>query len=510
MNKIVRIHEKMLDHLLQLRQANSSLYFVPRKINNKNRLENGYWFIGNEEYLMASFWHGTDSKEKVHNINFVVLNNNSSAISLSAQDSLEKAIFLEKVAKKIGGFKRSNSKNIWHKQYSGTDYLKNLDSFIRNVKPTIDDLIEKEHPEGIYLLNRKFFDHYGKRVVDLREKQIKFGAKNKVSRICWNTEKWKRPSGSQGKSTASESYEQIYGYGHEEWLFDKSKVVDGYHYAFLEPLRLISDKHTNESYNVSFFTINNLNKKYFVGEIRNVECITKEESRRVYEIYRKKSWIDNMKTDVERVGADWETFIAIKPETFLNIKFKFKDVHRPDELVEISEMDTNITTNRFKLLPQKSDVLLVVESDDDEDEGNRKNTKTRKRVFNSECEYDPYHDQMQNAIFDLLKHSKKYNYKKVAMEKGRVDIKAKTQEGIWHYFELKTDNPKLSIRQALGQIMEYAYYPGSERAKKLIIVADEEPDENTMEYLDYIRGKFDLPVTYRHFNLETHELSEDY
>jgi indole-3-glycerol phosphate synthase len=116
---------------------------------------------------------------------------------------------------------------------------------------------------------------------------------------------------------------------------------------------------------------------------------------------------------------------------------------------------------------------------------------------------------MQNAIFELLK-TDKYDYKKVFIEKDRVDIKAITRNGIWHYFELKTDNPKLSIRKAIGQIMEYAYYPDKEKADKLIIISDNKPNEKTIDYLNHIRTKFDLPVTYRSFNLETNELSDDY
>lgn len=66
---------------------------------------------------------------------------------------------------------------------------------------------------------------------------------NKISKICWNSEGWKFPSGSKGKSVVSESYETKYGFGHEEWLFDKSRMIDGYHYAFLQPLNLKTDKH---------------------------------------------------------------------------------------------------------------------------------------------------------------------------------------------------------------------------------------------------------------------------
>jgi len=405
MEKIVRTHEKILDHLLRLRKTDASFYFVPRKINNKERLDKGYWFLGNENYLNLSFWNGEDWKEKIHNIGFVVLKNKTSYIELSAQDSSDKAKFLAKIASKLGGFKKDGNKNKWFKHYSGTNFIENLDDFIINSKPIIDKLITSEKPEEIKLLDESFFHKYGKRIIDGRESQIDFGSKNKLSKICWNTENWKFPSGSQGKSVSTESYEADTGYGHEEWLLDKSKIIDGYHYAFLQPLNIKTDKHENRIYNISLFTINNINKQYFVGEIKNVECINTDESIRVFKIYKTNGWIERMRKDVERVGANYQKFNDTPPEIFFNIRFKFKDVIQLDELVEISENDINITTNRYKLLPRKTEIELGTVNDEDETEGNIKNTKKRKKVFNSECEYDPYHDQMQNAIFELLKSS---------------------------------------------------------------------------------------------------------
>jgi len=80
----------------------------------------------------------------------------------------------------------------------------------------------------------------------------------------------------------------------------------------------------------------------------------------------------------------------------------------------------------------------------------------------------------------------------------------------WHYFELKTDNAKQSIRKALGQILEYAFFPNANKAEKLIIVSDEKPSEDVIKYLNHIRNLFDLPIVYKYFNLEENELSDDY
>ena len=101
MEKITRIHEKILDHLIRLQKTDTELFFVPRKINNQQRLDKGYWFIGNEYYLHLSFWNGMDWKEKIHNIGFVVLNNGNSYIEISAQDFQTKAQFLQKIVTKM-------------------------------------------------------------------------------------------------------------------------------------------------------------------------------------------------------------------------------------------------------------------------------------------------------------------------------------------------------------------------------------------------------------------------
>ena len=54
----------------------------------------------------------------------------------------------------------------------------------------------------------------------------------KVARLCWNTNEWRRPSGRKGKSKSSDSYEKGMGFGHKEWLLDDSKIINGYHYGY--------------------------------------------------------------------------------------------------------------------------------------------------------------------------------------------------------------------------------------------------------------------------------------
>jgi len=93
------------------------------------------------------------------------------------------------------------------------------------------------------------------------------------------------------------------------------------------------------------------------------------------------------------------------------------------------------------------------------------------------------------------------------MERNWVDISAITSNGEYHFFEIKTDGPKTCIRKAIGQILEYAYYPEYRHAEKLFVIGDSYPNAETQKYLRYLRGEFKLPVFYRAFDMRTRSLS---
>ena len=84
MERIVRTYEKKLDYLLRLRKKDSESYFVPRTINNKERLDKGYWFLENTYYLNFPLGRVKDWKEKTHNIGLWFEKTRTSYIDLSA------------------------------------------------------------------------------------------------------------------------------------------------------------------------------------------------------------------------------------------------------------------------------------------------------------------------------------------------------------------------------------------------------------------------------------------
>ncbi|WP_165760408.1 hypothetical protein, partial [Niastella populi] len=92
-----------------------------------------------------------------------------------------------------------------------------------------------------------------------------------------------------------------------------------------------------------------------------------------------------------------------------------------------------------------------------------------------------------------------------------IDIVVNAKDGIIFY-EIKTYNTLIqSIRAAIGQLMEYAHWSRQNRANKLVIVTQRHRVETEgINYIRYIRSKYQLPLFYQSFDQTTGDLSEQY
>lgn len=82
-----------------------------------------------------------------------------------------------------------------------------------------------------------------------------------------------------------------------------------------------------------------------------------------------------------------------------------------------------------------------------------------------------------------------------------------TKDGETVFYEIKTDpSIRVCIRQALPQLLEYAYWPSETRCKKLLIVAEAEVTDDASSYLQKLRDEFGIPVNYGCINGKTGEL----
>jgi hypothetical protein len=109
------------------------------------------------------------------------------------------------------------------------------------------------------------------------------------------------------------------------------------------------------------------------------------------------------------------------------------------------------------------------------------------------------HMVIQRALFVRLRE--KHGVAHVCCERSsgvgiRVDVMVRSGEEYWFY-EVKTGGTaRACIREALGQLLEYAYWPGAQRATRLVVVGEPSLDARAREYLAMLRQQFSLPIEY--------------
>ncbi len=185
-NKITKIHDELFQFLLDYKMKYPDFYFMPRQ--KGDRLENGYWFLGDDNYLGIGFYTGGDTSNKTPNITFQIylsdfylkpLNRKqiptcviqlSNTPGSSAWDS--KKTVIEKIKEKLGGFEVNRTTNgiegRWSRYYDSNDYLECLEEFLTKDKPIIDDIIRKEEKSEIGLLDKKKSEDKINHIIQLR------------------------------------------------------------------------------------------------------------------------------------------------------------------------------------------------------------------------------------------------------------------------------------------------------------------------------------------------------
>jgi hypothetical protein len=75
------------------------------------------------------------------------------------------------------------------------------------------------------------------------------------------------------------------------------------------------------------------------------------------------------------------------------------------------------------------------------------------------------------------------------------------------YYELKTGlSAQKCIREAIGQLMEYSFWAGSQRADKLVVVGEPSYDAEAKAYVKKLRKDFSLPIEYQQFDMKSGRL----
>lgn len=168
MDEILTIHNRIFDYLMKIHESEENFYFMPRRVNNKHRLEKGYWFIGDDKYLQVTFWDNDDPARHIHNIAFTINYDKGCYLEFSSKYDEQKAKFLETLTKQLGGFENI-AQNRWRKYYEQANYIELLDVFIRSEKSIIDNAIIELEPTGIDFIKPGEFEKYVSKILGYKE-----------------------------------------------------------------------------------------------------------------------------------------------------------------------------------------------------------------------------------------------------------------------------------------------------------------------------------------------------
>ena len=82
-----------------------------------------------------------------------------------------------------------------------------------------------------------------------------------------------------------------------------------------------------------------------------------------------------------------------------------------------------------------------------------------------------------------------------------IDLVARRDETL-EFYEIKSGlSPRLCIREALGQLLEYAFWGDGVHPTSLIVVGDQPIDSEAQAYLGTLERRFQLPIRYRHVGI---------
>ena len=85
----------------------------------------------------------------------------------------------------------------------------------------------------------------------------------------------------------------------------------------------------------------------------------------------------------------------------------------------------------------------------------------------------------------------------------KIDLAVK-QGDEFTYYEIKIgETARSCIRQGIGQLLEYSYWPEARRAVRLVVIGEPELDADARKYLMDLRREFELPLYYQQFNMKS-------
>jgi predicted ATPase len=142
---IEQIHEDVYSLLATHHNRDRHFLFTLRTLNRKSRLDKGYWFLGDHNYLAVSFWSGNDQLTRMPRIAFAINVDGHTTLEFNSKDISKTQFFNYKLLENLGIEPIPNQVHYrkYYPEFKNEDYVASLESFLANDKVIIDNAVRE-------------------------------------------------------------------------------------------------------------------------------------------------------------------------------------------------------------------------------------------------------------------------------------------------------------------------------------------------------------------------------
>jgi len=343
----------------------------------------------------------------------------------------------------------------------------------------------------------------------------------KFARLTYNANGYQKPSGhpwkksNQGKKNIS--YENQYGYGHEEWLFNPNFQKDGYQYGFVRGLTLDKTSFFEEVHLYTVKKERGKNLVFYLGYINNVEGIINNEEIQeevapsVYDPYFKE-----MLAEIEEINGDTSRLLE-KKYYEPSVRFKVTDKHLETEPVLLPNFDLG-RYKRFMAYDLTENFLDQVAKTKKRSTGfkagkAKQSIEYGRTAVGRTTTVTKLHSEITKSLEKYLKPKYSISKKNISIEMTRFDncigdvVTFLPSKKIDIYEIKTTSNARKNIREALAQLLDYSVH-SKEKVNQLIIVSPARLDKSNKKMLKKLNKLIDYPIAYLYYDFESKSIVE--
>jgi hypothetical protein len=320
-----------------------------------------------------------------------------------------------------------------------------------------------------------------------------------LQRLCWNSNTWRGPTGDSYQK--EDSYVGQNGFGHEEWNLNTADLIDGnvYGYTYYNPPA--HGAAPLGPYDLYFFAISPHKERFLVGAYRSAWFLDQEDRRLLktrlegspYLVHRAKELValglPHLQTEDDAMRillTDFALNVRTAPDQVVTISpprlLRSADIGGRDPrhlnrytkplFIDRAPVGESPRPAASARLPEEVDRELL-------EDAYVRFTPAQRRVI------ERRHNVLSNRFRTWLGQ---VGATEIVPESARVDVRC-AYSGHSYLFELKTSyrlSTRHALREALGQILEYALYPGRAPCDRLAIVVDAVPSASDIEWFHHL------------------------